>query len=74
MARIWAGREIGLTIRCRARSSSPYEKTRSTRSYCGRIHCAFRSRGICPSECEGKKGKEGSKESEKQTMTVEVSL
>jgi hypothetical protein len=28
----------------------------------------------CPSECEGKKGKEGSKESEKQTMTVEVSL
>jgi hypothetical protein len=31
--------------------------------------------GSCPSECGGgKKGKEGSKEGEKQTLTVQVAL
>jgi hypothetical protein len=28
----------------------------------------------CPSECEGKKGKEAAKDTEKQTLTVEVAL
>lgn len=28
----------------------------------------------CPSDCGGKKDKEGSKDTEKQTLTVEVAL
>lgn len=30
--------------------------------------------GDCPSDCGGKKDKDGAKDTEKQTMTVEVAL